>query len=334
MVHTAISEVITDIPKLDTEVPVDSVNLFGIIPPVVTPFDSSGHLDPIALRHEARYLIEKAHVHGLAVCGSTGEGHTLSTDETREIAGAVVEEARHRIPVICGIITDSTPAAVERAKAVADLGVAALQVTPVHYLFRPDDDSMLAHFDTIAQKSGLPVIIYNVVPWCYLSPSLLVHIFQQSQGVIGVKQIADMKALADLLLLVQESGAPKTPRVLSAVDALLYPSFVIGAHGAVAAILSAAPERCVALWSSVQESNHERAVRLHAELLRLWHALDAPNLPANVKTAIRLQGREAGLPRQPMPCSSPVQVDAIRRALKMDSDSERGRHGKNEQLPR
>ncbi len=290
--------------------------LEGIIPPMVTPFDTDGEVMENAQRAEVRYLIETAGVHGLAVCGSTGEGHTLTVDETRRITAATVEEARGRVPVITGIIANSTRAVIERGKAVADLGVAALQVTPVHYLFRPGDEATLRHFNTIAESTGLPVIIYNVVPWSYLSPAALSGILRESDGVIGVKQSAsDMKALADLLLHAEEMRPHKDVRILSAVDALLYPSFALGAHGAIAAILAAAPELCVALWNAVKSGDHSEALRHHRSLLRLWNAIEAPNLPANVKTVLRLLGRGGGEPRAPMPASSPVQVEAIQQAL-------------------
>lgn len=252
----------------------------GIIPPLVTPFRADGTIDEQAHRAEVRHMVERAGVHGLAVCGSTGEGHTLSTEETRRIVGWTVEEVRGRVPVIAGIITDSTQSTIERAKALADLGVAALQVTPVHYVFRPDDESMVRHFGAIADGTGMPVIIYNVVPWSYLLPPLLVRILREVDGVIGVKQSAsDMKALADLLLLSEEAGIREQVRILSAVDALLYPSFCLGSDGAVAAILSAAPEACVALWEAVRRGDHAGSMPLHKNLLRLWNAIDAPNLP-------------------------------------------------------
>jgi 4-hydroxy-tetrahydrodipicolinate synthase len=291
-------------------------DIHGIIPPMVTPFNSEGKIDEALHRTDVRYLLD-AKVHGLAVCGSTGEGHTLTTGETRTISAATIEEVGGRIPVVTGIITNSTQAAIERAKAVADLGVAALQVTPVHYLFRPEDEAMVAHFDRLAQAAGIPVIIYNVVPWSYLSPQLLVRILRDVDGVIGVKQSAsDMKALADLLMLTDdEQLRAKGVRILSAVDALLYSSFSLGAHGAVAAILAAAPEWCVELWDAVHAGNHTRARELHILLLRLWNAIEAPNLPANVRTAMKMQGREGGLPRPPMPVSSPEQTEAIRAAL-------------------
>ncbi len=288
----------------------------GIIPPMVTPFRSDGSLDEQKHRAEVRYLIETARVHGLAVCGSTGEGHTLTLEEVRSLTAWTIDETRGRVPVITGIITDSTQSAVERARAVADLGITAIQVTPVHYLFRPDDDSTMRHFETIAIKGRAPIIVYNVIPWAYLLPPLLLRMLRDVPGVIGVKQSAsDMKALADLLLLVEEAELGNRVRILSAVDALMYPSFALGAHGAVAAILTAVPEWCVTLWNAVKSGDHGSAFKIHKRLLRLWNAIDAPNLPANVRTAMRLQGREGGVPRPPMPASTPDQEDRIRQAL-------------------
>ena len=283
----------------------------GIVPPMTTPFRSDDTIDEGALRAETRYLIETARVHGLAVAGSTGEGHALTTEEVRWVTAVVSEEARGRVPVITGIITDSTASAVERGLAVKDLGVAALQVTPVHYLFRPDDDAMVRHFDTLASRTGLPIIIYNVVPWTYLSPALLARIIASVPGVVGVKQSAgDMKLLADLLLLVGDGA-----RIMTAVDALLYPSFALGAHGAIAAILTAAPTLCVTLWDAVQAGDHKQALALHEKLLPIWNAISHDNLPANVKHCQELQGRAAGVPRPPMPATSPAQAAAIRQAL-------------------
>ncbi len=287
-------------------------HIHGIVPPMTTPFRADETIDEAALRAETRYLIEIARVHGLAVTGSTGEGHALTTDEVRRITAVVTEEARGRVPVITGIITDSTSSAVQRGLAVKDLGVAALQVTPVHYLFRPDDDAMVRHFDTLASRTGLPIIIYNVVPWAYLSPQLLARIIGSSPGVIGVKQSAgDMKLLADLLLLVGNHA-----RIMTAVDALLYPSFSIGAHGAIAAILTAAPTLCVQLWDAVQAGDHKQALTLHEKLLPLWNAVFQDNLPANVKYCMELTGRPAGFPRAPMPPTSEVQQPRIQAALR------------------
>jgi len=289
-------------------------HIYGIVPPMTTPFRPDDTIDEDALRAETRHMIEVAKVHGLAVCGSTGEGHTVTTAETRRVTEIVVKEAKGRIPVITGIIVDSTAQAIERGLAAKDLGVAALQVTPPHYLFGPDEDSMLKHFAALAKGTGMPIIIYNVVPWAYLSPQLLTRIITTVEGVIGVKQSAgDLKLMADLVLLLRDRG-----RIMSAVDALMYPSFVLGAHGAIAAILTAVPTLLVQLWDAVRAGDHKKALQLHEKLLPIWNAIghhNHHNLPANVKTCQELLGRRAGVPRAPMPASSPAQTAAIRVAL-------------------
>ncbi len=286
-------------------------NIRGIVPPMVTPFRMDGTIDEQALKAETRYLIDTAQVHGLAVCGSTGEGHTLSTEETRQITSIVTEETAERVPVIVGVIANSTVAVIEKGRAVSDLGVAALQVTPVHYLFRPDDDAMVRHFAEIASATELPVMIYNVIPWTYLSPQLLTRIIDEVDGVIGVKQSAgDMKMLADLLMMAGDRA-----RIMSAVDALLYPSFALGAVGAIAAILTAAPTLCVELWNAVQAGDHGKGRELHENLLPIWNAIFADNLPANTRYCMELQGRDGGVPRPPMPATSETQKGPIREAL-------------------
>lgn len=283
----------------------------GIVPPMVTPFHEDESIDEASLRAEVEYLISSAGVHGLAVGGSTGEGHTLTTAELRCVVGAAIDVADGRVPVIAGIIVDSTGQAIEKARALADLDVAALQVTPVHYLFRPSDETMFAHFAALADQATQPVMVYNVVPWSYCSPALLDRMMREIPGLIGVKQSAgDLKLLADLLMTSVDAGL-----IMSAVDALLYPSFALGAHGAIAAILTAAPELCVKLWDQVEAGDNAGALETHLKLLPIWNAIMDDNLPANVKTALALQGRPAGAPRMPMPASSAEQRTAIKAAL-------------------
>ncbi len=285
--------------------------LFGIIPPMTTPFDSEGEINHQALRVQVDWLIAQGS-HGLAAGGSTGEGHTIDPDEFRGLMASTVEATAGRIPVVAGIIVDSTRDAVRRGKAVADLGVAALQVTPVHYLFRPTDDAMVDHFKAMADSIGLPILIYNVVPWTYLSPTLLCRIMEEVPLVVGVKQSAgDMKLLADLLL-----QAPEDKLIFTAVDALLYPSFTLGSKGGIAAILAAAPKACIDLWDAVQKGDHKTGLKLHVGLLNLWNAMFSDNLPACTKYAQTLQGCPGMLPRAPMPEPSDAQKTAIKVALK------------------
>lgn len=288
----------------------------GIIPPMVTPFTEGGDLDEELHRTDARYLIEKAKVHGLAVCTSTGEGYALTTEECQTVTRWTVQEAGGRVPVIGGVIADSTHAAVERASALAEAGVTALLATPVHSVYHPDDDSMLRFFGDIADAARKPVIVDNVVPWFYFAPSFLTRILQNVRGVIGVKQSSnDLTALAELLLLVRETGLRDKVKIYSAINPLLYPSFILGADGAISALTVASPEWSVALWRASFECQQAEALDLHHKLLRMWGALDGENLPANVKAAMWLQKRKAGFPRAPVPISPPDRRGKIRAVL-------------------
>jgi 4-hydroxy-tetrahydrodipicolinate synthase len=285
--------------------------LRGVIPPATTPFDAGGELDLQAVSGQIDWLIG-AGVQGVAVGGSTGEGHTVTGEEFRDLIAAAVDAAANRVPLIAGIITDSTRDAIRRGKTVRDLGVAALQVTPVHYLFRPDDDAMVEHFRALAGETGQKIIIYNVVPWTYLSPALLLRIMREVPEVIGVKQSAgDLKLFADLMADVQPGNF-----IFSAVDALMYPSYVLGAHGSIAAILSAAPKPSVALWDAVHSGDHTTALALHLKLLRLWNTMmPHDNLPAATKYAQSVQGCAAGVARQPMAMPDAGHQGRIRAAL-------------------
>jgi 4-hydroxy-tetrahydrodipicolinate synthase len=287
-----------------------SQDLIGIIPPIVTPFTASGEVDEQAFRGVVRFMLKKK-VHGICVGGSSGEGHTYSAQEFTRLMEIACEEAAGRVPVVAGIIVNSTRDAIARARSIEHLPVAGLQVTPVHYVFKCDDDATYRHFKALTEATKFPVIIYNVVPWNYLSPALLIRIMQDMPGVIGVKQSAgDMKLTADLLI-----GLPPGKKVYCAVDALLYCGFALGSQGTIAAQPAAIPGVCVTLWNAIQAGDHKKALEIHQAMLRFWNTISADNLPANIKTALRLQGVETGQPRMPMPASSEVQVAAIRREL-------------------
>ena len=85
--------------------------------------------------------------------------------------------------------------------------------------------------------------------------------------------------------------------IYSAVDALMYPSYTLGAHGSIAAILSAAPHASVELWNVVKAGDHARALELHKKLLTLWNAIVSDNLPA-CRRATRSRCRDC---RRPFP---------------------------------
>ncbi|CAN7765691.1 dihydrodipicolinate synthase family protein [Variovorax sp. LjRoot84] len=286
------------------------LELTGVIPPLVTPFTADGSIDEAAFRKVIRFNLDKK-VHGVCPGGSSGEGHTLTIDEFKRLMEITAAEVAGEVPIVAGIISNSTRDAINRAKAISHLPIAALQVTPVHYLFKPDEDATYRHFKALTEAVDIPVIIYNVIPWNYLNPAQMIRLMKDLPGVQGIKQSqGDLKLMADLLL-----GVPKGCKVFSAVDALLYSSFALGAHGTIAATPAALPGVCVALWNTVQAGDHVKALEMHKSMLAFWNAVIGDNLPANLKTTITLQGCNAGLPRAPMPPTSEAQKARIKSAL-------------------
>lgn len=285
-------------------------NLHGIVAPFTTPFREDGSIDFPLIQGQVDWLIEDG-VHGLAAGGSTGEGHVLDRAEYQELISATLEAINGRVPLVAGIIANSTSEVAARGHLVKDRGVVALQITPPHYLFRPDDDAMVEHFRAIHAECGVPILIYNVVPWCYLSPDLLLRIMDEVPGVAGVKQSAgDMKLFADLMRRAKPHNL-----IFSAVDALLYPSYQLGARGAIAAILTAAPGPSVALWNAVKAQDWDTARDLHERLMPVWDAVGVDNMPSLVKYAQSLQGVSAGLARKPTSPASEDQMAQVRAAL-------------------
>ena len=286
-----------------------SERIEGIIPPMVTPFDDAEELDLKALADEVDYLVG-AGVHGLAVGGSTGEGAGLDPAELYQACRAAVEAARGRVPVYGSAIPDTTREAIRLGLAAKEAGVGGLQVTPPHYLWRPDAQGLVEYYGRLAEAVGLPIIVYNVLPWAPITADTMEKLAAVPL-VRSVKQSGgDLHTLADLLLRL---GHRLT--VLSAVDDLLYPSFALGAHGAIAAVVTVAPGLGVSLFEAVRAGRHQEALEVHRRLLIIWRAVEGPNLPAKVKWALELQGRRAGRPRSPLRPPNEAENEAIRQAL-------------------
>ncbi|MFB8386899.1 dihydrodipicolinate synthase family protein [Microbacterium sp. NPDC055910] len=284
----------------------------GVIPPIVTPFHEDGSVDEQALRDEVDFHLSVG-VNGLCVTGTSGEGHALNKEDSAEIARIAVDQVADRVPVIAGIIQNSTSTSVEYAEAIAETGVHGLQITPVHYLFKPGTDETVYHYRTLADCVGLPLVIYNVVPWSMVEVPALLELTREVPEVVSVKQSGgDLHKVADLLWAL-----PEQTTILSAVDDLLYPAFTIGAHGSVSGTSSIAPQLVIQLWEAVQNEDHATARDIHRRLLPLWRAVEGSNMNALMKEAITLQGRKGGYARRPINPVTPAQRERLKEAVQL-----------------
>ena len=130
-------------------------------------------------------------------------------------------------------------------------------------------------------------------------------------GVLGVKQSAgDMKLFADLMRRAKPGNL-----IFSAVDALLYSTYQLGARGAIAAILTAAPGPSVKLWNAVNDQDWRTGRDLHERLMPVWDAIGVDNMPSLVKYAQQLQGIESGYARRPTSPATDEQKRQVKAAL-------------------
>jgi len=286
------------------------LRLNGVLPPITMPFDRQGDLVKGGLREQIDFIVKNG-ANGVVAGGSTGEGHTLTDAEFTSVMHEAYDATAGRVPFLAGLIVQSTRAAIERANMLKGMEIAALQVTPVHYLFKPDADATVEHFRRIADATGIPILIYNVIPWNYLSVDLMLRIMDEVPGVIGMKQSGgDLKSISDLLLRCKPGNI-----VLSGVDALLYPGFCMGMHGAISALTSAVPHIVVRIQKAVEANDHKTARDLHFKLNALWNTMSHDNLPACIKYIQHLQGTRMFEPRAPMMRVTEQQKVAIKAAM-------------------
>ena len=262
----------------------------GMIPPLVVPFDEKENIDQQAFRSEVRYMYA-ANVDAISSGGSTGEGAVLSDDELRICLEIVVEENEKKIPVIAGIIRNSTREVVKAGLEAKSIGADAILVTPVFY-YSATVQGNYEFFKEIAIKVGLPIIIYNVVPTNLISTRALVKLSEIDE-IVGIQQV-DPVVLAEMAAALGNRMS-----IYGACDELLYASYAAGACGAISALVTVAPVLCVEQWQAFKSGHHAKAMEIHKKILPLVKCYSEKPFPGKVKEMLNLQGRNVGSARRP-----------------------------------
>src|SRR5690554_3318234 len=136
------------------------MNFGRVITAMVTPFDAKGNIDFQKATKLINYLLENGS-DGLVIAGTTGEAPTLSNEEKLAFFRHVVKVVNGRAPVIAGTGSYNTYASVELTRKAEKTGVDGIMlVTP--YYNKPSQQGIYEHFKTIAEKTSLPVMLYNV----------------------------------------------------------------------------------------------------------------------------------------------------------------------------
>ncbi len=286
--------------------------IYGMIPPIVTPFKEDGSIDEILLRREMDYLIS-AGVHGLSVGGSTGEGPTLRDEELTYLLTIAKEHVRPDMPVVCGIMRTCTRDAVLSGLVAKEAGADAIMVTPTAYnVLVPDEEGVFDFYKTISEEVQLPIIIYNVIPQNTVSPSLFHRLLDSAEYVFGIKQsVGGVAALYAMIMEVREKG-----KVFAATDDMLATCLSLGASGAISALVSVFPEESVEMWDAVQNKDDKRALEIQNRLYHPWQNISGNQFPIRMKYAMKMLGRDVGICRSPITHLSEEEKRRIEAAFK------------------
>ncbi|MEI7025565.1 4-hydroxy-tetrahydrodipicolinate synthase [Paenibacillus sp. y28] len=267
----------------------------GIIPAMITPFDSNQHIDEAALRQLVRRLMG-ANVHGLFCLGTNGEFFSLTADEKLRVAEIVIEEAKGQLPVYVGAGCASTQETVWLATRLEQMGADALSVITPYFLTFTQQE-LIRHYRTVAEATGLPIVLYNIPARTgnALQPKT-VQALRDLPTIVGIK---DSSGSFDTILQYVELSGPDFA-VLAGTDSLILPTLMAGGHGAIAATANVFPEIVASIYDLWKEGKLEEAELSQRQLRALRASFSLGTLPSVLKEAMNMIGLPAGQPRLPV----------------------------------
>jgi N-acetylneuraminate lyase len=204
--------------------------LTGLIAAPFTPFHADGRLNPERIADQAAFLAANG-ADGAFVCGTTGEGTSLMTEERLAVAESWVRAA-DRLPVIVNVAHTSAREACRLAEHAGRVGAAAVASTAPYY-FRPAGvRELVAFLADVAAAAGVPFYYYDIPS---TTGVLLPTAEVLRRGAEVIPNLVGVKYSNPDLLTLQECVALEGGRfnVLFGIDEYLLAGLALGADGAV-----------------------------------------------------------------------------------------------------
>lgn len=283
----------------------------GACTAIVTPFDANG-----AVNYDAfGALIEEqiaGGVDAICVCGTTGESATMSIREHIAVTEFCVQKVDHRVKVIAGAGSNDTSAAVYLSQHAQDSGAdALLLVTP--YYNKATQDGLVRHYEYIADRVNLPIILYNVPSRTGVSFTAETYkVLSQDPRINGVKEASGNFSL----LAHTRSLCGDEFYIWSGNDDQVVPMMSLGAKGVISVAANIAPEVMVKMSHLCLEGRMEEAAKLQIGYMKLIDALFVDVNPIPIKTALDLMGKNAGALRLPLCEMSPAHLEVLKTAMR------------------
>ena len=267
-------------------------NFEGSMVALVTPF-RNGKVDEQTMRR----LIDRQIENGTDIvipCGTTGESTTMSHEEHRSVMSLVVEHVAKRVPVVCGAGSNSTEEAVglfQHAKKVS--ADALLVVTP--YYNRPTQEGLYRHYEFLAKKVDIPIVLYNVPgrTGVSLTPETVARLAKIPQ-IIAIKEASGNLDQASQILSLCDIS------LVSGDDSLTLPLMSVGGRGVISVVANVEPKKMRDMVHAALKGDYKKARELHYQLLALAKVLFIETNPIPVKTALGLMRLIEGELRLPL----------------------------------
>jgi 4-hydroxy-tetrahydrodipicolinate synthase len=263
-----------------------STSWHGVFPAVTTQLRRDQSLDLEATARHIEVLLESG-VSGLVMLGSLGENQQLLPDEKRKVMAATIEAVRGRVPVLSGVIENSTAGAIAYARDMEKMRADGLMLLPA-MVYKADARETVAHYRTVAAATSLPIICYNN-PLAYtvdITPEMFAELADVKNFVAIKESSGDVRRVTDLRNLTGDRY-----QLFCGVDDLVLESVLLGVTGWIAGMGLAFPRENQHFWDLAIAGQYEEARRIYAWFTPLLH-LDTP---VKFVQYIKLAIQEAGL---------------------------------------
>jgi 4-hydroxy-2-oxoglutarate aldolase len=211
-------------------------------------------------------------------------------------------------------VCEGTIETIKLTKKAAEVGAdAAVLITPSYYKGKMDDAALQYHYETIADASPIPCILYNMPANTGVDMSAGVVVkLAQHPNIIAIKDSSgNVVKLGDVLRQVSPDF-----QVFAGSAGFLYPAMVLGAVGGVLALANVAPEKCVDIYTFAREGRHAEARELQLRMIPANAAVTAGFGIAGLKAALDMVGLYGGPVRGPLRPLNEQQQASLRATLK------------------
>ena len=292
-------------------------HITGLVAPVVTPMHSDGSLR-LELAGQIVNHLERSGVAGVFVCGSTGEGPSLSIAEREDTAEAFAEAARGRLRVIIHVGHNALGEARKLAAHAQKLAADAIAMSPPSY-FKPTNAQTVARCirDVSDAAPELPIYYYHipVLTGVHVPMIELLRIAQtECPSLAGVK--FTLEDVMDLQQCVAFAGGRYD--MLFGRDEMLLSALVVGVRGAIGSTYNYAAPLYVRMINAFERGELAEARSLQHSATQLVDVVHRHRGPACHKAMMKFVGIDCGpcrLPLVPLTAEEEKELEADLREI-------------------